>query len=192
MLSLQNSNNAMQELSLNILDIVQNSVKAGASLIAITVEVSSVEKTMEITVVDDGCGMDEQQLLNVVDPFFTTRTTRKVGLGVPFFKMSAEMTAGSFNIKSKVGEGTKISAFYHTDHIDMVPLGDMAATMLSLVSVNPDIDFTYIYGVDGERFTMDTSEVKTILEGLPVNSPQVLSFIKDFITENEAELNLKI
>lgn len=189
----------MQELSLNVLDIVQNSVKAKASLIKIIVSVNPFQKTMEITIIDDGCGMTDEQVKKVINPFFTTRTTRKVGLGVPFFKMSADMTGGDFKIESEISKGTKIWAFYHTDHLDMMPLGDMAATMVSLISVNPDIDFIYTYNVIGlnsddetaNSFVMSTKEIKAIMEGLPINSPDVLSFIKDFINQNSLEINTK-
>lgn len=179
----------MTELSLNVLDIVQNSIKARASLITVSVEKHTDSRTLSISVEDNGCGMTEEQLAHVIDPFFTTRTTRKVGLGVPFFKMSAELTGGSFSINSEVGKGTSLCAEYHYDHIDMMPLGDMAATMVSLVSVNPDVDFVYSFRCDGEGFAMDTREVKTVLEGLPVNSSEVLVFIRDFINENQSEFD---
>lgn len=182
----------MQELSLNVLDIAQNSIKAKATLVEISVICNSNEKTMLIKVDDNGCGMSSEQVSRVIDPFFTTRTTRKVGLGVPFFKMSAELTGGTFSIKSEPSKGTWIESFYHTDHLDMMPLGDMAATMVSLISVNQTVDFTYTYAVDGQSFTMDTKEVKAILEGMPVDAPEVLAFIKDFILENENEINSNI
>lgn len=181
----------MQELSLNVLDIAQNSIKAKASLIEIAVLKNTADKTMLIKIIDNGCGMAEETVKKVIDPFYTTRTTRKVGLGVPFFKMSAEMTGGSFKIESVVGDGTTIEAKYNYENIDMMPLGDIAATILSLVSVNPDIDFLYSYGIDEESFVMDTREVKSILEGMPVNSNEVLLFIRDFIKENQSEIESK-
>lgn len=178
----------MPELSLNVLDIVQNSVKAKASLISISVLKDTQQRELSISIKDNGCGMTDEQISRVIDPFYTTRTTRKVGLGVPFFKLSAELTGGSFSIESKVNVGTEVCAVYCYEHIDMMPLGDMAATMVSLVSVNPLIDFCYTYAVDDRSFTLDTREVRTILEGVPLNEPPVLSFISDFIKENEAEL----
>lgn len=178
----------MQELSLNILDIVQNSIKAKASLIEISIEKNTSDKTMLICIKDDGCGMTKEQVEKVIDPFYTTRTTRKVGLGVPFFKMSAIMTGGDFSIESEVGKGTVIKAKYNYENIDMMPIGDMAATMLSLVSVNPDNDFVYLYGIDDQSFVMDTREIKEILEGVAVNSNEVLIFIKEFINENQQEV----
>ena len=134
--------------------------------------------------------MTEKQVARVIDPFYTTRTTRKVGLGVPFFKLSAELTGGRFQIESKPGIGTKICSVYCYEHIDMMPLGDMAATLVSLISVNPDIDFVYTCKKDEQGFVLDTREVKVILEGLPVNSSEVLTFIRQYIEENEKDIEL--
>lgn len=181
----------MQELSLNILDIAQNSIRAGANLIGISVVRSMIDNKMTIIVEDNGCGMSKEKIEQVTNPFFTTRTTRPVGLGVPFFKMSAEMTGGNFKIESEVGAGTTVTATYVLDHIDLMPLGDMASTMVSLISVNPEIDFTYRYGYNGKEFLLDTREIKQILEGLPVNSPEVLMFIKEFIEENTKQVEFE-
>ena len=177
----------MQELSLNILDIAQNSIRADASLITIEVLKSTVENRMTIAITDNGCGMSPEKVEQVINPFYTTRTTRPVGLGVPFFKMSAEMTGGSFRIESREGAGTRVEAVYVLDHIDLMPLGDMASTMVTLISVNPEIDFVYRYRCNDAEFTLDTREVKQILEGLPVNSPDVMLFVKEFIEENTAQ-----
>ena len=180
----------MQELSLNVLDIAQNSIRANASLVTITVSEDKSKRLLSIVIEDDGCGMTEEQINHVMDPFFTTRTTRKVGLGVPFFKMSAEATGGTFSIYSEVGKGTRTAATYHTDHLDMLPLGDMNATILSLISVNPRLDFLYKREIDGKSFVMDTREMRAILEGVPLNSPEVLTFLKEFLQENDSELNV--
>ncbi|MBR6790361.1 MAG: ATP-binding protein [Oscillospiraceae bacterium] len=180
----------MQELSLNVLDIAQNSIRAGADLITIRVEERTADHFMEISVSDNGCGMSEEQVARVKDPFFTTRTTRKVGLGVPLFRMSAESTGGSFDIESEFGVGTKTTARYRTDHLDMLPLGDMTSTMTSLISVNPDLDFLYVRSVDDRTFTLDTRELRAVLEGVPLNTPEVLMFIRDMIDENTAALTV--
>ncbi|MFI3226890.1 MAG: ATP-binding protein [Clostridia bacterium] len=181
----------MQELSLNVLDIVQNSIKARATVIEISIFIDETLKTMSIEIYDNGCGMTSEQITQVIDPFYTTRTTRRVGLGVPFFKMSAEMTGGEFEINSTVGVGTVIRSLYKTDSIDFMPLGDMPATMVSLIAVNPDIDFIYTFSVDERRFTLDTREVKQITEGIAINSPEILSFIKDFLRVNAEEIATK-
>lgn len=179
----------MQELSMNILDIAQNSIRAQADLVEISIIKSTSDNTMVITIKDNGYGMTQEQVERVENPFFTTRTTRPVGLGVPLFKMSAEMTGGSFRIDSRVNEGTDVVATYVLNHIDLMPIGDMASTMVSLISVNPEIDFTYTYQIDDRDFCLDTREVKQILEGMPVNSAPVLSFIKEFVEENTQQLD---
>lgn len=180
----------MTELSLNVLDIAQNSVKAKATLIELLLDRDVSQKKLSITIRDNGCGMTKQQCDSVCDPFFTTRTTRKVGLGVPFFKMSAEQTGGSFSIHSVVGEGTEVTAVYCYESIDMMPLGDMAATVCSLVSVNPDIDFVYSFTCGEKTFAMDTREIRQIMEGVPLNTAEVVRFIRDFINENQAETDV--
>ncbi|MCI8351469.1 MAG: ATP-binding protein [Oscillospiraceae bacterium] len=172
----------MTELSLNVLDVAQNSVKAGASLI----QLGAVRegKWLTLTVEDNGCGMTEEQVAHVTDPFFTTRTTRKVGLGVPFFKMAAEMTGGDFSIASQVGVGTKTTAKFDTAHIDCIPLGDMCSTVVSLIQCNPDRDFVYRYEIDGRGFVLDTREMREELGDVPLDTPEVVEFIREFITEH--------
>ena len=177
----------MTELSLNVLDIAQNSIKARASLVRISVSRDTAARRLSISVEDNGCGMTPEQVEHVIDPFFTTRTTRKVGLGVPFFKLSAELTGGSFRIQSREGEGTSLRAEYCYDHIDMLPLGDMASTMTTLISVNPDIDFVYAFDCDGCSFEMDTRAIRELIGEVPINAAEVLAFIRDFITGNQAE-----
>ncbi|MBR6359015.1 MAG: sensor histidine kinase [Lachnospiraceae bacterium] len=179
----------MTELSLNVLDIVENSTKAKASLVFIGVEIDSAADSLIIRIDDDGCGMDSEQLARVTDPFFTTRTTRKVGLGVPFFKQSAEMTGGDFIITSEPGVGTKITARYVLSSIDRMPLGDMTATIHQLILMHQDCDFLYRYSYDGKEFTLDTRELRVVLEGVPFDVPDVSAYIKDFLTENTAEVN---
>ena len=174
----------MQELSLNVLDIAQNSVRAGASLIEITVDEQPAADTLTITVRDDGCGMTPEQVRRVTDPFFTTRTTRRVGLGVPFLKMGAEMTGGSLSIESEPGRGTAVTAVFGLTHIDRMPLGDIAATVASLVQCNPDIDFTYTFRHGAGEFTADTREFRQVLDGVPLSEPSVVGFIGSFIREN--------
>ena len=178
----------MQELSLNVLDIAQNSVRAKASLVTITVAERSTDHFLEISIADNGCGMTPEQVARAMDPFFTTRTTRKVGLGISFFKLSAESTGGSFDIQSTLGVGTVTTARYHTDHIDMLPIGDMNATILSLISMNPQMDFVYQRSLDDNSFTLDTRELKAVLEDVPLIPPEVVQFIKETLEEGEAEL----
>lgn len=174
----------MKELSLNILDITYNSIKAKAELIEITVSESMAKNTVEIEIKDNGCGMDEDFLRNVTDPFVTTRTTRKVGLGIPLFKQSAEDADGSFSIRSKVGEGTVIFASYRLDHLDRAPIGDMSGTIVSLIQANDQIHFVYHHHTDRGTFVLDTDELHAQLGDVPLSEPAVLSWIGEYINEN--------
>lgn len=172
----------MRELSLNILDIAQNSISAGAKLIEIGI--SEEEGRLTITVADNGKGMTAEQLQNVRDPFFTTRTTRKVGMGIPLFRLAAEQTGGSLEISSEPGRGTRVTAVFLSGSIDMTPVGDMGATMSALIGMNPEIDFIYTRKCEGGSFTLDTREMKEILGEVSLADPLVSGWINDFVTEN--------
>ena len=174
----------MRELSLNVLDIAQNSVAANASLCEIEVIESTENKELFIGIYDNGKGMTEEQLRSVKDPFFTTRTTRKVGMGIPLFKMAAEMTGGELDIESTVGVGTRVKAVFRTDSIDFTPIGDMCSTIVMLVTMNLHIDFVYKRQVDDKVFIFDTRQIKEILGDVPLNEPGVTGWIKDYINEN--------
>jgi len=178
----------MQELSLNILDIAENSVRAGASVVGVTVDVRTVDDRMDVIISDDGRGMTEEMLVKVTDPFFTTRTTRNVGLGVPFFKMAAELTGGSFNIMSTPGEGTTVTARFVMSSIDCMPLGDINASIFTLIQCNPEIDFVYTRRYNGAEMMLDTRQFREILDGIPLSSPEVLAYIRNCLDENTAEL----
>ena len=174
----------MRELSLNILDIAQNSITADASLITIEVLENTVEHTMLVGIYDNGKGMSEEQVRSVIDPFFTTRTTRKVGMGIPLFKMAAEQTGGSLEIKSELGVGTEIRATFKTDSIDFTPLGEVASTIQMLITMNTDRDFVYKHKVDEKEFVCDTRELKAILGDVPLDTYEVSQWILEFIKEN--------
>ena len=178
----------MRELSLNILDIAQNSIAAGASLTEILVEENTTEKTLLIGIYDNGKGMTEEQVRNVQDPFFTTRTTRKVGMGIPLFKMAAEQTGGSFSIKSQPGVGTRVEARFKTDSIDFTPLGDMSSTIATIVCMNEDKDFIYTRVVDDAEFKFSSADIKTVLDGVPLSEPSVMSWVEGYISEQTQQL----
>ena len=178
----------MRELSLNILDIAQNSIAAGASLTEILVKENTAEKTLLIGIYDNGKGMSEEQVKNVQDPFFTTRTTRKVGMGIPLFKLATEQTGGSFKITSELGVGTKVDALFKTDSIDFTPLGDIEATVSTIVSMNEDKDFVYTRSVDEKEFVFKTQDIKKILDGVPLSEPSVIKWVEDYIRENTEQL----
>lgn len=179
----------LPEISLNILDVAQNSISAGASLTEISVSVDTESDRLTVVIADNGCGMTEEQARNVVDPFYTTRKTRKIGLGVPFFKMAAENTGGSFTIDSTVGKGTTVTAVFVLSHIDRMPLGDMPLTVHSIVTMNCDIDFIYRYRVGSREFTLDTREFRAILGEVPFNVPDVSEYIRDYLNENTDDVN---
>ena len=179
-----NIKKAMRELALNVMDITQNSISAGATLIHITVEESASKDRLSIAVEDNGCGMTEEQVRSVIDPFYTTRTTRKVGLGVPLFKMEAEMTGGSLEIESQLGIGTTVTAVFVPSHVDMIPLGDIDGTVLLLVTCNPDRDFVFRHRVDDREFIMDTRELRAVLgEEVSLNAPDVVQWMKEYLEE---------
>ncbi len=180
----------MLEISLHILDIVNNSVKAGASLISVTVEEAKKENLLKITIEDNGCGMDEEFLKEVLDPFRTTRTTRKVGMGLSLFKAAAENTGGSLTISSEKNVGTKVEVWFTYDHIDRQPLGDMAETMLTLISGNETVDFVYTHVVDENDFKLDTREIKNVLgDEISLGSPEIVMWLKDYIGEGLSEIS---
>lgn len=179
----------MIEISLNILDIAQNSISAKASLIEITVDENPKKDTLTVTIKDNGSGMSQEKLNAVTDPFYTTRTTRKVGLGVPFFKMSAEMSGGSFDIKSTVGRGTCVCGVFGLTNIDRMPLGDINGTISALIYCNPDIDFVYRRVNADKNFVLDTREVRKVLGEVPLNANEVTLWIKDFLREGENEVD---
>ena len=179
----------MTEISLNILDIAENSTKAGSSLVTILVDADTGADMLKVVIKDDGCGMSEEQLAQVTDPFYTTRTTRKVGLGVPFFKMAAEAAGGSFDIISEVGKGTEVTAVFSLSSVDRMPLGDMTTTIQNLIIYHPDTDFYYRYTYDGESFDLDTRQMREMLGGVPLDTPDVAEFIKEYLEENRKEVD---
>lgn len=177
----------MTELSLNVLDVANNSIRAKADFIEISVRIHSAADTLSITIADNGCGMSKEELAKVDDPFFTTRTTRGVGLGIPFFKQAALDTGGTFQIESIVETGTRVTAVFRLSHIDRMPLGDMNSTIYTLITLNTNIDFLYIYEFDEKSFQLDTRQFKQILGDIPLDSPMVSSYIKDYLAENQKE-----
>lgn len=170
---------------MHIMDILQNSTRAKATEIGLDVFLDSAKDTLTLVFKDNGCGMDEEMVKNVINPFFTTRTTRKVGLGLPLLKQNTEMTGGSMNIESKVGVGTTVTAVFGLSHIDTPPMGDLAGTMVLTISANPDIRFLFHYKRDDEvDYLLDTNEVYEILDGMSIQDPDVIESLKEMILEN--------
>ncbi len=178
----------MKEISLNILDIAKNSTKAGASLTRITL--LETEETLTLIIEDNGCGMSEETLRGVCDPFYTTRTTRKVGMGIPLLKLSAEQTQGSFEIESRAqrdfpdSHGTKVTAVFNKNHIDYTPLGDVTFSITTLIQGDPDVDFLFIHRTDKGEVTLDTRELRTQLgEEIPLSTYEVIVWITEYLNE---------
>ncbi len=175
----------MRELALHVLDIAENSVKANATLV--TIEISAVENLLTIRISDDGKGMSEDFLKKVTDPFTTTRTTRKVGMGIPLFKQAAETSGGTFEIKSELGVGTIVTVTFQLDDIDRMPLGNVAETATTLLY--PNCDFVWKYRVGENEFVFDTREVKEELGDIPIDSPEIVVFLKSMLKENIESIN---
>ena len=181
----------MKDLALHIMDILQNSTRAGASKIELDIVEDTVENTYKIIFTDNGCGMDEDTVKRVVDPFFTTRTVRKVGLGLPLLKQNCEQTGGSLHITSKLGEGTQVEAVFIHNHIDRPTLGDIAGTLVLTASAYPDIHFIYRHKKDGETYEFDTEEVKEALDGLSIQMPEIIRYLREMICENLKEMGVE-
>ncbi|MBQ5716614.1 MAG: sensor histidine kinase [Clostridia bacterium] len=176
----------MRELSLNVLDIVQNSITANANLIEIELIEEINNDILKINIFDNGKGMTDEQIKSVTDPFYTTRTTRKIGLGIPLFKMAAEMSGGSFKIESTVGSGTKIYTSYIHSSIDRMPVGNINETVSMLIRMNPDIDFVYTHTFNEKSYSLDTRELREQLEDVPLDTPEVIDWINEYLTENDS------
>ena len=178
----------MKELALYFLDIAQNSVTAGARHLSLTLT-EEPDHLLTAVIRDDGCGMSPEFLAAVADPFTTTRTTRKVGMGLPLYRLAAEQTGGSMRIESTQGVGTSVTAVFHTDHLDCAPLGDMASTVALLIQSSPDMDLTYRHETPEGSFELRTEELRRILgPELSLAQPEITLWIRDYISEQEAHL----
>lgn len=182
----------MKELSLNILDIAQNSVKAGADTISIIL--TEKENKLSILIKDNGCGMKEDFLRNVQNPFTTTRTTRKVGLGIPLFKLAAQQTGGDITLVSRHKDeypdshGTEIEAVFFTDHLDFTPLGDVVSTITVLIQGQPGIRWIFEHTTDKGEVSLDTDELKEVLGDVPLDTFEVIVWIGDYLKEQYSEI----
>ncbi len=178
----------MQDLSLHILDVAENGVRAGADLIIITIEENQRDDRLTIIIEDNGRGMEPEFLAKVLDPFITTRTTRKVGLGLSLFQQAAREAEGDLKVDSTPGYGTRVSVFMSYKHIDRKPIGNMADTLLALIEGNPAVDFVYTHKRDGKEYTLDTREIRLELEEIPINNPQIVGLIRDNILSGLREM----
>ena len=180
----------MKELSLNILDIAQNSIKANAEHVEITL--TQKGSWLTIKIVDDGTGMSPAFAAEAANPFTTTRTTRKVGMGLPLFKMAAQQTGGTFSLTSQQAQnagdahGTTVTATFDTEHVDCEPLGDITETILTLIQGNPELSLTYVYQTQAGEQRLSTDEMREVLgDEVPLDSPEVLAWARDFLNGEE-------
>lgn len=176
----------MKELSLNILDIAKNSVKARASLITVIIDEQGPWRTL--TIADDGCGMPPEMVAAVTDPFTTTRKTRPVGMGLPLLKLAAEQTGGTLTVRSSQAEedhGTVVTATFDMTHLDCVPLGDYAGTMVTLIQGSPDIDFSFLYRSATGEISLETKQMREILGDVPLDTPEVLAWVYESLCAPE-------
>lgn len=171
----------MRELSLHLLDIAENSIAAGARNITIEINENSKLDLLKLMVIDDGSGMDEETVKKVIDPFVTSRTTRKVGLGIPLLKEAAEACNGSLTITSEIGKGTAIFVTFQRSHIDRMPLGDIATTFLNLLVANPQIHWIFNYVADDQEFQLDDREIKDVIGDTLLTEPDIISFLRELI-----------
>lgn len=178
----------MKEISLHILDIVQNSIVAKADEIEIIIAEKIKQNILKIKIIDDGSGMTKKEQKEVLDPFVTSRTTREVGLGLPFLKKAAENCNGELILDSQKGEGTSLEVIFEYDHIDRAPLGDIVGTIVSLIITNPQLDFLYKHIYNDKKFELNTKEVKEEIGDIEINHPEIVNWINDYITENLNEL----
>lgn len=179
----------MKDLALHILDIAQNSIVARASLIKIEVSEDLKNDLLTISIEDNGSGMTSDQLRQVADPYYTSRTTRKVGLGIPLLKHNAKQSGGNMMISSGPGVGTAITAVFIHSHIDRPPIGDVSGVLKILIGANPDLDFIYKHIKGDKEYILDSREIKKVLEGVPVSHPEVLNYISEMMYENLKEMN---
>lgn len=172
----------MNNLAFHITDISSNSVRAGATHIILAIQEQAGRITIRIS--DNGCGMDAETISRVSDPFYTTRLTRKVGLGIPFLIQNAEQTGGYVTITSNPGKGTVVTACFISDNIDCPPWGDLAGTVAMLITGNPGVNFCFLYQSEKIAYSINTEEIEKTLDGIPISLPEVILFIKEMIHEN--------
>ena len=186
----------MREIALHLLDIAENSVAAESKNISVHVHEDLLHDRLSASVVDDGRGMDAATAQQVQDPFYTTRTTRNVGLGIPLLKLAAEMADGSFSLQSEPGNGAWVEAEFCHSHIDRMPLGDLSSTFLTLLISHPQIDWTFLYRITHKNgksrdFLFESAELKSALGDISLTEPEVLTFLRGLIEEGIEEVALQ-
>ena len=177
----------MDDISLHILDVAENSISAGATLVTISVSIDTGKDLLSVEIADNGRGIPKEVLGRIRDPFYTTRTTRKVGMGLSLLAQSAEEADGALAINSIEGQGTVVSAKFRYGHIDRKPMGNLADTFAVLITGNPDMDFEIRCRRNNTDVIFDTRELRSELEGIPLNTPDVISAVRDLLRDSLAD-----
>jgi hypothetical protein len=178
----------MEDLSLHILDIAENSINAGATSIEVFIDEDLKLDLLRLEITDNGSGMDAKSVEKAMDPFYTTRTTRRVGLGLPFLDDAARAANGRLEIDSQIGVGTKVIATFQLSHIDRKPIGNMADTITTLIAARPDVDITYRHGRNAHEVSINTKEIRRQVDGVSLNSAETLNFIRQYLEQEENSL----
>lgn len=173
----------MLELAQNILDIAENSIRAGASFISVNINENTGDNLLTIEISDNGCGMNEQEINNALDPFYSTKKVRRIGLGLPLLADAAREAGGKLNLQSSIGQGTKVTATFTYNHIDRQPLGNMTATLVTIIAANPDIDVVYNHSRDNRHFTLDTRLLISEINDISICHPQIVKYIRKTIKD---------
>lgn len=180
----------MRELSLHILDITQNSLRAGATIVQLRLVEDYLLDKLVIEISDNGRGMTEEETARALDPFYTTRTTRKVGLGLSMFQANCEATGGELALESQPGIGTKVKAILGLSHIDRPPLGDLPATMLTLIAGSPEVEFSLEHRSREREYRFATQEIRNILGDTPLDQPEILNWLREYLVEQENAISI--
>ena len=178
----------MLELAAHILDIAENSVRAGARLIEIDIDEDTAKDSLSIEIIDDGQGMKQEEIKKVLDPFYTTKTVRRVGLGLPLLADAAQRSGGSLQIESEKGKGTTVKATFGLSHVDRQPMGNIISTLIILIAGNSDVDFFYKYRHNDRQFELDTREIRKEIMDVPINHPEILKYIRGVLEEGFSEI----
>jgi hypothetical protein len=178
----------MREISLHILDLVQNSIEAGATQVELEIVEDLVKDSMIIRLSDNGRGMNEKLRQLVIDPFITTRTTRRIGLGLPLMDMSTKRCGGYLRLDSTPGKGTVVEAMYQHSHFDRPPMGNLVETIKSILVANPALHFLYNHTVNDRSISVSSQELANILDGIPLTQPDVLIWLHGYLSDNIANL----
>ena len=179
----------MLELAAHILDIAENSVRAGARLIEIDIDENTVNDSLSIEIIDDGQGMKQEEIKKTLDPFYTTKTVRRVGLGLPLLADASQRSGGSLLINSEKGKGTTVKATFCLSHVDRQPMGNIISTLIILIAGNSDVDFFYKYRHNDRQFKLDTREIRKEIMDVPRNHPEILKYIRGVLEEGLGEIN---